>query len=329
MEPTTALATAPRIVSTTPTGEVSTDEAATIALYGWEDAVASRDTAMLAVGRTGRLHVDVYPAQGTARGSVVFVGGLSNHALGSASFEWQLSLRGWNVVGVDLRGHGRSSGRRGDFTIPMVVEDLEAAVAYARERFGGEVALMGSSLGGFYALCGANAIDGIRCTVSHWIYLPSVPITKKDARMRPVALLLDRVAPNMRLPTTQVANWDGVCEDPELRRKCFDDPLMAWKYSARALASGFRYDPPRPLVDLRTPHLVVIGEQDTMTPMPYTKGIYDQLRGDKEWAVIPAAGHMGGLVEHQDEMLDVVDDFLGRRMGADASTGHAAVTSDD
>jgi pimeloyl-ACP methyl ester carboxylesterase len=310
------LTTPPRVVATTPTGEVSPDEAATIALYGFVNAANARDTALLQVGAQGRVHVDVYPARGDgpARGSVVFVGGLSNHALGSASFEHALSRRGWNVVGVDLRGHGRSSGRRGDFTIPMMIEDLAAAGAYAKDRFGGEIAVMGSSLGGFYALSAANAIEGFRCAVSHWIYLPNEPITKQDARMRPVALALDKLAPKLRLPTKQVANWDGVCEDPVLRQKCFDDPLMAWKYTARALASGFRYDPPRALTDLRIPQLVVIGERDTMTPMPYTRKIYEQLVGDKEWQVIPDAGHMGGLVEHQDEMLDIVDEFLGRRM---------------
>lgn len=316
------LDTPPRVVSTTATGEVSPDEAATIALFEFIDAANARDTALLEVGETGRVHVDVYPAQGTPRGSVVFVGGLSNHALGSASFEHALSRRGWNVVGVDLRGHGRSSGRRGDFTIPMMLEDIAAAGAYAKDRFGGAVAVMGSSLGGFYALCAANAIDGFAVAVSHWIYLPNEPITRKDARMRPVALLLDKVVPNFRLPTRQVANWDGVCEDPELRQKCFDDPLMAWKYTARALASGMKYEPARPLTELQIPHLVLIGEQDTMTPMPYTKKVYDRLHGDKEWVVIPGAGHMGGLVEHQDKVLDAVDGFLGRRMPA-------VVASDD
>ncbi len=332
------LTTPPRVTATTATGEVGPDEAPTIALFDFVDAANARDTAVLEVGATGRVHVDVYPAsgEGAARGSVVFVGGLSNHALGSASFEHALSRRGWNVVGVDLRGHGRSSGRRGDFTIPMVVEDLAAAGAYAKERFGGPVAVMGSSLGGFYALCAANAIDGFACAVSHWIYLPNEPITKQDARMRPVALALAKLLPSVRLPTKQVANWDGVCEDPVLKQKCFDDPLMAWKYSARALASGFRYSPERPLTDLRIPHLVLIGEKDTMTPLPYTRKIYDQLVGDKEWVTIPNAGHMGGLVEHQDEVLGAVDEFLGRRLAADAAAtapvpGHDAgsARSDD
>ncbi len=314
------LSTPPRVVSTTPTGEVSTDEAATVALFGFLDAANARDTALLEVSDGGRVHVDVYPAQGAARGTVVFVGGLSNHAFGSASFEHELSKLGWNVVGVDLRGHGRSSGRRGDFTTQMVLEDLAAAGAYAKDRFGGAVAIMGSSLGGFYALCAANAIDGFEVAVSHWIYLPDESITKKDARMRPLALLLNKVAPNLRLSTLNVADWSGVCDDPELRQKCFDDPLMAFKYSARALASGFTYKPSTPLTKLQIPHLVVLGERDTMTPLPYTERIFGMLEGDKEWRTIPNAGHMGGLVEHQDEMLAIVDEFLGRRMPGSSST---------
>lgn len=316
------LDTPPRIVATTPTGEVSAAEAATIALYGYVDAARARDTALLELASGERIHVDVYPAaqqagdRRPARGTVVFVGGLSNHALGSASFEHALSLRGWNVVALDLRGHGRSSGRRGDFTIATTLEDIAAAGAYARDRFGRElpVAVMGSSLGGFYALCAANAIDGFACAVSHWIYLPNEAITPKDARIRPVALALAKVAPRLRLPTRMVANWDGVCEDPELRQRCLDDPMMAWRYTTRALASGFRYAPERPLTELRIPHLVLIGERDTMTPMPYTRRIYEQLVGDKEWVVIPGAGHMGGLVENQDEVLAAVDDYLGRRL---------------
>lgn len=319
----------PRVMSTTPTGEVSADEAATIALYEFVDAAHARDTALLNVGPQDRVHVDVYPATSTddhpIRGTVVFVGGLSNHALGSASFEHELSKRGWNVVGLDLRGHGRSSGRRGDFSITMMLEDVAAAGAYAKERFGKElpVAVMGSSLGGFYALCAANAIDGFACAISHWIYLPNEAITQKDARMRPIALLLDKLFPRLRLPTRSVANWDGVCEDAELRQRCFDDPLMVWRYSARALASGFRYAPARPLTELRIPHLVLIGERDTMTPMPYTKRIYEQLVGEKEWVVIPEAGHMGGLVEHQDEVLFAVDDFLARRCAAKIAQSNA------
>ena len=118
-----------------------------------------------------------------------------------------------------------------------------------------------------------------------------------------------------------------------LKRKVFEDPMMVWKYSARALASAFRYRPERPLTELRIPHLVMIGERDTMTPTAYVKRIFGMLTGDKQLVVIPDAGHMGGLVEHQDETLAAVDSFLGEHMpmrsGEHARSPHVSVHSDD
>ena len=319
-----------RIIATTELGHVAGNERETVAIYGYGDAMPHRETARIALpdgsaGGGGELHLDVYPARnadgevladgvaGGARGTVAFVGGLSAHGLQYATFLARLAGRGWNVVALDVRGHGRSSGRRGDFTMPMLLDDFRAVIAYATERFGGPVAFMGSSLGGYYSLVATNALDGIAVGVSHWIFDPGTTVTKKDARMKPIALLLNKVAPTLRMGTRGVANWDAVNESAELRERMYGDPLMTWKYTVRALAGGMTYSPRRPLTDLRVPTLVVIGEEDQMTPTAYTRKAFDDLVGDKQFALIPKAGHMGGLNEHQDEMLDAVDGFLGEK----------------
>jgi len=313
-----------RILASTKLGDIADNERATIATYGYGNAMPHRETARIALDSPagGEIHLDIYPARGSddavlaagrARGTVVFVGGLSAHALQYAMFLSRLAGRGWNVVALDVRGHGRSSGRRGDFTMPMLLEDFRGMIGYATERFGGPVAFMGSSLGGYYALVAANALDGIAVGVSHWIFEPNTSVTKKDARMKPIALFLNRIAPTLRMNTRGVANWDAVNESAELRDRMYKDPLMTWKYTVRALAGGMTYSPRRPLTDLAIPHLVVIGGEDQMTPTEYTRKAFDDLVGDKTFVVIPKAGHMGGLNEHQDEMLDAVDGFLTER----------------
>ncbi|MBC7643844.1 MAG: alpha/beta fold hydrolase, partial [Thermoleophilia bacterium] len=297
-----------RIIANTELGHIADNERASIAIYEYGAAMPHRETARIALderaaGGGGEIHLDVYPARGSndtmlgsgkARGTVVFVGGLSAHALQYATFLSRLAGRGWNVVALDVRGHGRSSGRRGDFTMPMLLDDFRGMIAYATERFGGPVAFMGSSLGGYYGLVAANALDGIAVGVSHWIFDPATSVTKKDARMKPIALALNKVWPTLRMNTRGVANWDAVNESAELRARMYQDPLMTWKYTVRALAGGMTYSPRRPLNDLKVPHLVVIGAEDQMTPTQYTRKAFDDLQGDKTFTVIPKAGHMGG-----------------------------------
>ena len=76
-------------------------------------------------------------------------------------------LQGFNVVGFDPRGHGLSSGLRGDYTINEIVDDTLAVVKYARERFGSKVAVAGSSQGGMVAFYAAARDDSIAAAVCH------------------------------------------------------------------------------------------------------------------------------------------------------------------
>lgn len=284
-------------------------ERETIRLFELDEAILRRETTRARSG-DAEIHLDIYPAETTSRGALVFVGGLSSHALMYAGFLDALSRRGIAVVALDLRGHGRSGGKRGDFTIATVLEDLETAASVAIERFGGPLAVMGSSLGGFFALAGANAIERFDAGISHWVMLPDMPLSARDRRLAPLSKALARVAPRFPISTRMLADWKQVAQDPAQRRRIMADPLMVWTYSARAIASGADYRPARPLTELRVPQLVIIGERDAMTPVDYTMRVFARLQGPKELAVVPGAGHMGGLAEHRPEVLDLVDHFL-------------------
>jgi lysophospholipase len=314
------------VISQTEAGVILDEEREAVELHELQQTLQHRETAKLAVPAvgaisSGRIHLDIYPRPNGVehRGTVVFIGGLSNYALGYATFIARLPELGYDAVALDLRGHGRSSGRRGDFDIHSSIVDIRTTVDYAADRFGGPIVLMGSSLGGFWSLVGANAIDKVDAAISHFVMLPDMPVTAKDRRMAPVAKLLNKVAPGFRLNTKSIANWDGVSEDPKLKANVMKDPLMAFKYSVRALASGLTYAPSRPLHKLRVPHLVIHGENDRMTPRPYLESVFARLEGDKELAIIPGAGHMGGLIEHQDEVVDVVANWLGAHLPARVS----------
>jgi hypothetical protein len=84
-----------------------------------------------------RIHLTVLPF-GPATPTLVFIPGTSVYAWFYIEFLVEMNRQGFNVVGFDPRGHGLSSGPRGDYSIDEEVEDTLAVVKCARERFGGK-----------------------------------------------------------------------------------------------------------------------------------------------------------------------------------------------
>lgn len=90
------------------------------------------------------------PAAGDVRAVVVIHHGLADHSARYAGFAERLVRAGYAVWAHDMRGHGRSSGRR--ITVDRIDElvgDLDALVALVRANEPGKrVFLFGHSLGG-------------------------------------------------------------------------------------------------------------------------------------------------------------------------------------
>lgn len=87
-----------------------------------------------------------------ARGTVLLVHGLGEHAGRYAWLAGQLNGAGWHVAAYDHRGHGRSGGPRG--VIPSadaMLEDLARMVDHVRAERPGPLVLLGHSMGGLIA----------------------------------------------------------------------------------------------------------------------------------------------------------------------------------
>ena len=98
------------------------------------------------------LHVQHWPATGAARGTVLIVHGLGEHVGRYAHVARHLNGLGWNVVGHDHRGHGRSDGARGRLNaVDDLLHDLARVIDAARREHPGTLVLLGHSLGGLIA----------------------------------------------------------------------------------------------------------------------------------------------------------------------------------
>lgn len=90
--------------------------------------------------------VDWHPPRGI-RTSLVFCHGVPGTTMHDDMFA-RLREAGLGVLRFRYRG---AFGAPGDFTFAGCLDDIEAAVAHARKRTGGPVALVGYSAGGHYA----------------------------------------------------------------------------------------------------------------------------------------------------------------------------------
>ena len=211
-----------------------------------------------------------------------------------------LARAGVNVFGMDLRGHGLSDGRRGDYPSPeRFVRDLSETIAVVRAR-SRKLVVLGHSLGALAAIVATKscpeAVDGVvLLSVAHKIRTgvyaqPSAAATIKA--LVGVALLRGRPLIEYRRP-----GMLGLA-----------DPLYNFRYSARfysvlygvgalrllrMLREGV-IDSPNLRFDRRltVPILVGVGDQDELFPTESVREFFQGIDAeDKELVVIPGGRH--------------------------------------
>lgn len=92
-----------------------------------------------------------WPVNGVARATVALVHGLAEHAGRYAGLAQRLNGAGIELLSVDLRGHGRSPGKRVWVErFDEYLDDAHALVEFASRR-GTPLFLMGHSMGGAIA----------------------------------------------------------------------------------------------------------------------------------------------------------------------------------
>lgn len=243
-----------------------------------------------------RLHLDVI-AVDDAAATVVLVPGTSVYGLVYGDMLAGLADAGFNAVSVDPRGHGRSDGRRGSYTIPELVADARAAVAYARDRFGAPVVLAGSSQGGivaFYCAATDEKLAGAVChNIADLANPASAGLTDRQAAarlMKPLAGWLAAVFPELPIPIKGYLNLLSRGHE-DIKARLAADPLSLKVIRLKALASLGTAPLPCPVEQISTPVLILHGARDTIFPQRYVEELYGRLRCHKELKIYPELDH--------------------------------------
>ena len=246
-----------------------------------------------------KLHADVLTYDKSAP-TVVFIPGTAIYALCYAEFLYKLHQRGFNVIGFDPRGHGRSQGARGDYTVEELMRDTHSAISYATTQFNNNVSLVGSSQGGIVALYMAakdTRLKGVVC--QNFADLTSADAAKLtrfprlSRYLKPIMLNFGGIMPNTPIPINAYLDLElvKIRHFGNMRNFIDQDPLALQHVSFRALQSLASTPLPRALHQIETPVMVFQGTEDSIFSVDFTQRIYDQLSCNKRFELFDGHDH--------------------------------------
>jgi alpha-beta hydrolase superfamily lysophospholipase len=166
-----------------------------------------------------------------ARGLVVLVHGLGEHAGRYERLAQRLTAWGFAVQGYDQCGHGDSSGARGRLPSTMrLIEDLNDLVESARRRMqpGEPLIVLGHSMGALVACC----LVLLRNARVDALVLSSPAFEMELGRLQKLLLaVVPRLAPNITVGNGVPP--EGLSRDPEVVEAYRADPLVHDRVSGR------------------------------------------------------------------------------------------------
>lgn len=266
------------------------------------------------------LHLTVFPA-GKNKPAVVFVPGTAVYAMIYFEFMNKLYKQGFNVIGFDPRGHGMSSGHRGDYTINEIVDDTLAVVQYARKRFGGKVAVVGSSQGGLVAFYTAARDASIAAAVCHNLadlngkdnlILSQFPMPRFMVPAMEILMGLYgsySIPISLYLDLTKEKFKDGTDALGILRK----DSLSVLWITVRAMRSLMHTELASPVEKITVPVMLIHTDMDSIFPQAYVEDIFKRLNCEKKYMLLKNREYLV-MTNNVDEVMPVVSVWLKKVM---------------
>jgi alpha-beta hydrolase superfamily lysophospholipase len=264
-----------------------------------------------------RLHLTTWPATAPLRARLLVVHGIGYHAGPYRVIADSLNRRGIEVVGIDLRGHGRSDGTRGTLApLDTLAADVHAVLlALAGRDPATPLFLFGDSLGGVVALAAA----GLDATPVKGLIL-GAPALDANARLWFGPNMFCAVLTSLlfhRKPVISIADQLTLgSRDPVFLEKRGPDPLAQQKVSPQYLlefATGALRWRKELAPRSRVPILAFIGGRDKVVTRQSVLDLPRYAGGPVEVREIPEAWHTLLWDPETPRMLDEIGDWINGR----------------
>ena len=248
-----------------------------------------------------------YAAQNPTR-FLVGIHGMAEHAGRYEDFGVCLSRSGVSLTIADLRGHGRSGGRRGHIRkFSDYLDDASVLVGHASPAGQPKPFLFGHSLGGLialaYALRWPESIAGV---------IVSSPALGSNLSIPPLQMaastLLDRIWPTY--PFKNTVDPNDLSRNPEVGRAYMQDPLILRWVSVRFFRETLRWMDRvgARAQEIKLPLLMLLGSRDKIVPIDQAQTFYEKISSaERELKVY--RGYLHEILQDPERDL-VYDDIL-------------------
>ena len=250
-----------------------------------------------------------YEDTGSGAKTLLFVHGFP---LGWKLWEGQIeALKDrYRIIAPDLRGYAGSEGPNDieSYSLEQYADDLCALL----EEIGvDKVVYVGLSMGGymafpFLAKCG-DKVEALVLADTRAEADPPEAVEKRTTQQEMVrnegsAGLVEALPKALLSQTT----WDQKPDVVERARGLMEQPDTAWLGSLQAMKT--RPDSSDQLTSITVPTLVIVGEDDGITPPDAARKLHEHIGGSR-LVVIPEAGHLSNL-ESPEAFNGALADFL-------------------
>ena len=232
---------------------------------------------------------------GTAKGSLIFI-----HGAGGSHLKWaplmEHSINGFTHIALDLMGHGASPGRpAADVqTYARSIHEFLAASSFPRPWI-----LVGHSMGGSIALQTAltypQSADGL-VLIGSGARMPVNPTMLQQLAQGAFDTGFLKIAYGRDFaPELLAAELQGLSQVPQ--------PQLHADFNACN-----NYDVAAQLDQIKIPVLILVGDQDKMTPVKNSQYLQENIPGSI-LHIVPAAGHHL-MLEKPAPTIAAIADFL-------------------
>ena len=245
--------------------------------------------------------------------TVVFIHGFCENSTIWTPFRERLEQK-YQVVLIDLPGHGGSPIESQEFTIDAIADKVHTSL---KEQGNEKYFVIGHSLGGYVSLALAqNYADQV---LGFGLFSSTTyPDTaeKKKARVKlqgfleehGVQVFMDSFVPNLFSPANRVKMHSEIAILKHIGSKVSINTIVAY-----SLAMKDRPDRTHVLADFSKPRFIVTGADDGAVPLEVSQKMME-LVPTENTLLLDGVGH-NGFVEAKAESLEFIELFLDRNIG--------------